>query len=90
MVPSSRCFWWRCLRLGLGLLLGLILTGVPAFGRSIYPFGGGERTPLATAAAPSPSDLLDQGRQAYAAQRYAEAESAWEDAATSFADRPLQ
>jgi len=90
MVRSSRCLWWRSFKLGLCLLLGLILTGAPALGRSIYLLGGAEKTPLAIAATPSPNALIDRGRQAYAAQRFHEAVTAWEAAVTEFVDRPLQ
>jgi len=90
MVRSSRCLWWRSFKLGLCLLLGLILTGAPALGRSIYLLGGAEKTPLAIAASPSPNDRLDRGRQAYAAQRFSEAADIWEAAVTLSSQQPLQ
>ena len=46
------------------------------------------QAPAAIALAPTPS-LMDQGRDAYAAQRFIDAAAAWEEAAASFFDQPL-
>ncbi|MBD2110060.1 CHAT domain-containing protein [Nodosilinea sp. FACHB-13] len=89
MVQRFRSFWFRFLRLGLCLLLGVILVSASAIGHSIFPSRGIGSTFPAIAATPT-ENLLDQGRQAYAAQRFSDAVAAWEEAVTLFSQQPLQ
>ncbi|MGB3517875.1 MAG: hypothetical protein WBA43_15575, partial [Elainellaceae cyanobacterium] len=89
MIQCFRSLWWRCLRLSLCLILGLIITSAPALSHSISLFGDTRQTLPEIAATPA-DQLLDRGRQAYAAQRFSEAVAAWEEAAALFSHQPLQ
>jgi CHAT domain-containing protein len=89
MVSGSRSFWWRFLQLGLGLILGIVLASAPSLGHSVFYSGKIDRVFLAIAATPT-ENLLDQGRQAYAAQRFTEAVAAWEEATRLFSNQPLK
>jgi len=96
MFQRSHSAWFRVLRLGLCLLLGFVFACDPAFGHSAlwvghrfnHRFSHIAQAPAAIALAPTPS-LMDQGRDAYAAQRFIDAAAAWEEAAASFFDQPL-
>lgn len=80
------------LKFGLSLILGITITCStaihPGWGNVFITTAWGQDSP-AIAATPA-ENLLDQGRQAYAAQRFSEAAATWEAAATLFIDRPLQ
>ena len=89
MIERSRSFWLRLLRLGLCLFIGVILATGLSFTHGVLFSGGLDKTSPAIATIPA-EQLLDQGRQAYADQRYSEAAAAWEEAVALFSNQPLQ
>jgi CHAT domain-containing protein len=74
MIPLSRC-WFRLLRFSLCLFLGVILVIVPTISHSHPPTIATAR--IAQINPHGLDSLLDEGRQAYAAQRYRDAIAAW-------------
>ncbi|MGB3493279.1 MAG: CHAT domain-containing protein [Elainellaceae cyanobacterium] len=83
---------FRLYRFILGIVLGIAiaLSGLAiADGESNLPAAASTQS-LAAIATPPATSLLDQGRQAYAAQRFSEAVAAWEEAAALLSNQPLQ
>ena len=84
---------FHTLKFGLGVILGIAI----AYSTTIHSDWGnisittawGQDAP-AIAVTHSPDHLLDQGRQAYADQRFSEAITAWEEAVEQLAQQPLQ
>jgi CHAT domain-containing protein/uncharacterized protein HemY len=90
MFQTFRCFWLRFFRLSLCLLLGGILASVPALGHRLFPSGSSAKAAVAIAPPHPTESLLDQGRQAYAAQRFSEAVAAWEAAVARSLHQPVE
>ncbi|NMF86350.1 CHAT domain-containing protein [Nodosilinea sp. P-1105] len=87
MVQRVCSRWSRLLRLGLYLLLGVLLASAPCLSRSvIFPRALARADAIATTPTPA---LLDQGRQAYTAQRFSEAITAWEGAVAATSSQSL-
>ena len=83
---------FRLYRFILGIVLGIAiaLSGLAiAHGERNLPAAASTQS-FAAIATPPATSLLDQGRQAYAAQRFSEAVAAWEEAAVLLSNQPLQ
>ena len=90
-------YWSRWLQLSrtFKFCLGVVLGIAIACSLVIDSRWSGHLNPIALTLSPpaiaatSAEHLLDQGRQAYTAQRFSEAATAWEEAATLLANQPL-
>lgn len=83
---------FRLYRFILGIVVGIAiaLSGVAIADGWIRVSTAVSSQSLSAIAPSSSQNLLDRGRQAYAAQRFSEAVAAWEEAAALLASQPLQ
>jgi CHAT domain-containing protein len=90
MVQKACSRWFRLLWLSLCLLLGVLLASAPSLSHSVVFSRETAQAASAVAATHLPANqLLEQGRQAYAAQRFSEAVATWEEAVAASSNQPL-